>query len=343
MSNKASGKKIAIVGATGNVGTEMLHILSESDLAVNEVWAVASRRSLGREVSYGDKELKCQDIEQFDFSKPDIVLMSAGGEVSKQWSPKIIKAGTKVVIDNSSAWRMDLDVPLIVPEVNANAVAGFAKKGIIANPNCSTIQMVVALAPLHEFAKIKRVVVSTYQSTSGAGKAAMDELWLQTKGIYVNDTPTPEVFPKQIAFNVIPQIDVFMDGGDTKEEWKMKAETMKILDPSIKVTATCVRVPTFISHAEAVNVEFETEITAEKAREILREAPGVLLYDKPEEAGYITPVEAAGEYATYVSRIREDSTQANTLNMWVVADNLRKGAALNAVQIAEVMVNKGLV
>ncbi len=338
------GVKIAVVGATGNVGTEMLAILAESDLQVDEVWAVASRRSIGRVVSFGDRELKCHDIEQFDFSKPDIVLMSAGGDVSKQWSPKIVAAGTKVVIDNSSAWRMDPDVPLVVPEVNAETVSGFAKKGIIANPNCSTIQMVVALKPLHEAAKARRVVVSTYQSTSGGGKAAMDELWLQTKGIYVNDPPTPEVFPKQIAFNVIPQIDVFMEGGDTKEEWKMKAETMKILDPSIRVSATCVRVPTFIGHGEAVNVEFAEEMNADKAREILRESPGILVYDKPDETGgYITPVESAGEYATYVSRIRDDTTQDNTINMWIVADNLRKGAALNAVQIAEVMVNRGLV
>jgi len=336
--------KIAVVGATGNVGTEMLNILAESDLDVGEVYAVASRRSMGREVSYGDRNLKCLDIEQFDFSRVDIVLMSAGGDVSKQWSPKIIAAGAKVVIDNSSVWRMDPDVPLVVPEVNADAVEGFAKKGIIANPNCSTIQMVVALKPLHDAATIKRVVVSTYQSTSGAGKAAMDELWIQTKGIYVNDSPTPEIFPKQIAFNVIPQIDVFMDGGDTKEEWKMKAETMKILDAGVKVTATCVRVPTFIGHAESLNIEFENEMDADKAREILRESPGIMVYDKPgEEGGYMTPVEVSGEFATYVSRIRDDSTQDNTINLWCVGDNLRKGAALNAVQIAEVMVNKGLV
>ncbi|NNC36112.1 MAG: aspartate-semialdehyde dehydrogenase [Acidimicrobiales bacterium] len=337
------GLNIAVVGATGNVGTEMLEILSESDLDVSNVHAVASRRSLGRVVSYGDRELKCEDLEQFDFSNIDIVLMSAGGDVSKKWSPKIVAQGAKVVIDNSSAWRMDPDVPLVVPEVNADAAAGYTKKGIIANPNCSTIQMVVALKPLHDRAKIKRVVVSTYQSTSGGGKAPMDELWQQTKGIYVNDTPTPEHFPKQIAFNVIPQIDVFMEGGDTKEEWKMKAETMKIMDKSVKVTATCVRVPTFVGHAEALNVELSEELSADEARSILRESPGIMVYDKPEEVGgYITPVEAAGEFATYVSRIREDSTQDNTLNMWVVADNLRKGAALNAVQIAEIMVNKGL-
>lgn len=335
--------KIAIVGATGNVGTEMLNILAESDLDVGEVYAIASRRSLGRVVSYGDRDLKCHDIEQFDFASVDIALMSAGGKVAKQWAPKIAKAGA-IVIDNSSTWRMDEAVPLVVPEVNADAVEGVKNKGIIANPNCSTIQLVVALKPLHDAAGIKRVVVSTYQSTSGAGKAAMDELWIQTKGIYVNDPPTPENFPKQIAFNVIPQIDVFMDGGDTKEEWKMKAETKKILDPAIKLTATCVRVPTFIGHAESINVEFEREISADKARAILRESPGIMVYDKPEEeGGYMTPVEVSGEFATYVSRIREDSTQDNTLNLWVVADNLRKGAALNAVQIAEVLVNKGLV
>lgn len=334
---------IAVVGATGNVGSEILTILDESDLDVAKVYAVASRRSLGRIVSHGDRELKCHDIEQFDFSTVDIVLMSAGGKVSKEWSPKIAAAGA-IVIDNSSTWRMDPDVPLIVPEVNADAVSGYAKKNIIANPNCSTIQMVVALKPLHDRAKVKRVVVSTYQSVSGGGKAAMDELWLQTKGIYVNDDPTPDVFPKQIAFNVIPQIDVFMDGGDTKEEWKMKAETMKILDPSIKVTATCVRVPTFIGHAEALNIEFENEISADEARALLRESPGLMVWDKPEEpGGYMTPAESAGEFATYVSRIREDSTQDNTLNMWIVADNLRKGAALNAVQIAEILVNKGYV
>lgn len=337
------GLNIAVVGATGNVGTEMLTILEESDLDVAEVYAVASRRSIGRTVSYGDRELKCHDIETFDFSGVDIALMSAGGEASKKWSPIIAEKGA-IVIDNSSAWRMDPDVPLVVPEVNADAVVGCDKKGIIANPNCSTIQLVVALKPLHDRATIKRVVVSTYQSVSGGGKAAMDELWLQTKGIYVNDDPTPKVFPKQIAFNVIPQIDVFMDGGDTKEEWKMKAETMKILDPKIKVTATCVRVPTFIGHGEAVNVEFEDELSADEARAILRESPGIMVWDKPEdEGGYATPIESAGEFATYVSRIREDSTQDNTLNFWVVADNLRKGAALNTVQIAEVLVNKGLV
>ncbi len=335
------GYSFAIVGATGNVGTEMLTILAESDLEVDEVHAVASRRSIGREVSFGDQTLKCQDLENFDFSKVDIALMSAGGSVSKEWSPKIAAEGA-IVIDNSSAWRMDPDVPLIVPEVNADAVAGFTKKGIIANPNCSTIQMVVALKPLHDRAKIKRVVVSTYQSVSGGGKKNMDELWLQTKGIYSNDELKPHNFTKQIAFNVIPHIDVFMDGGDTKEEWKMKAETKKILDPKIKVTATCVRVPTFVGHAEAVNVEFEDEISADEARELLRVSPGLMVVDKQEDGGYVTPVECVGEFATFVSRIREDSTQDNTLNMWVVSDNLRKGAALNTVQIAECLVNRGL-
>ncbi len=335
------GISFAIVGATGNVGTEMLTILAESDLDVGTVYAVASRRSVGREVSFGDETIKCHDLETFDFSKVDIALMSAGGSVSKEWSPKIAAAGA-IVIDNSSAWRMDPDVPLVVPEVNADDVKDFHKKGIIANPNCSTIQMVVALKPLHDRAKIKRVVVSTYQSVSGGGKKNMDELWLQTKGIYSNDELKPHNFTKQIAFNVIPHIDVFMDGGDTKEEWKMKAETMKILDPKIKVTATCVRVPTFVGHAEAVNIEFENELSAEEARSILRESPGLMVVDKREDGGYITPVECVGEFATFVSRIREDSTQDNTLNMWVVSDNLRKGAALNTVQIAECLVNRGL-
>lgn len=334
------GHRFAIVGATGNVGTEMLTILAESNLVVDEVYAVASRRSVGREVSYGDRTLKCVDIESFDFSKVDICLMSAGGEVSKLWSPRIAKAGV-VVIDNSSAFRMDPDVPLVVPEVNADAVMGYKKKNIIANPNCSTIQMVVALKPLHDRAKIKRVVVSTYQSVSGGGKKNMDELWLQTKGIYSNSDLPPVNFTKQIAFNVIPHIDVFLDSGDTKEEWKMNAETKKILDPKIKVTATCVRVPTFVGHAESLNIEFEQELSADEARDILREAPGIMVVDKREDGGYVTPVECVGEFATYVSRIREDSTQDNTLNMWCVSDNLRKGAALNTVQIAEALVNRG--
>ena len=334
------GYRFAVVGATGNVGTEMLTILSEADVEVDEIYALASRKSVGRAVSFGDKDIKCEDLETFDFSKVDIALMSAGGDISKIFSPKIAAAGA-VVIDNSSAWRMDPDVPLIVPEVNADEVMNF-KKGIIANPNCSTIQMVVALKPLHERAKIKRVVVSTYQSVSGGGKKNMDELWLQTKGIYSNDEFQPINFTKQIAFNVIPHIDVFMDGGDTKEEWKMKAETKKILDPSIKVTATCVRVPTFVGHAESLNIEFENEISADEARALLRESPGLMVVDKQEDGGYVTPVECVGEYATFISRIREDSTQDNTLNMWCVSDNLRKGAALNTVQIAELLANKKL-
>ena len=335
----------AIVGATGNVGTEMLEILSESDIDVGDVYAVASRRSLGREVSFGDRTLKCQDLETFDFSKVDIALMSAGGSVSKEWSPKIAKRGA-VVIDNSSAWRMDPEVPLIVPEVNADALEekGALDKKIIANPNCSTIQMVVALKPLHDRAGVKRVVVSTYQSVSGAGKKAMDELWLQTKGIYSNDDFPAVNFPKQIAFNVIPQIDVFMDDGYTKEEWKMKVETKKILGSKIKVAATCVRVPTFVGHAEAINVELASELSAEDARSLLRESPGLMVIDNPasDEANFITPIECVGEFATFVSRIREDSTQDNTLDLWVVSDNLRKGAALNAVQIAELLVHRKL-
>jgi len=333
---------VAVVGATGNVGHEMLNILAEREFPVNEVYAIASRRSLGVEVSFGDKTLKCHDLEQFDFSKCDFALMSAGGDISKQWSPKIAAQGC-LVIDNSSAWRYDIDVPLIVPEVNADAVEGFARKNIIANPNCSTAQLVVALKPLHDRAKIKRVVVSTYQSVSGAGKDGVDELWNQTKGIFVTDEPTPETFTKQIAFNCIPHIDSFMEDGYTREEWKLLAETKKILDPKIKLTATCVRVPVFVGHSEAVNIEFENEITPDEAREVLREAPGILVVDKQEDGGYVTPVECVGEFVTYVSRIREDATVENGLAMWVVSDNLRKGAALNSVQIAETVINRKLV
>ena len=333
---------VAIVGATGNVGREMLSILSERQFPVKDVFPLASRRSVGVEVSFGDKALKCLDLEQFDFSKADFCLMSAGGTVSKEWSPKIGAKGC-VVIDNSSAWRYDQDVPLVVPEVNANAVAGFTKKNIIANPNCSTAQLVVALKPLHDHATIKRVVVATYQSVSGAGKDAMDELWSRTKAKYVpGQESDPKKFPKEIAFNCIPQIDTFMEDGYTREEWKMVAETKKILDPRIKVTATCVRVPVFVSHCEAVNIEFEKPISADEAREILREAPGCLVIDKREPGGYITPMEAAGEDATYISRIREDATVENGLSMWIVSDNLRKGAALNTVQIAELLVNRKL-
>jgi aspartate-semialdehyde dehydrogenase len=331
---------VAIVGATGNVGQEMLAILAERLFPVNEVFALASRQSIGREISFGDSTLKCIDLETFDFAKADIALFAAGGSVAKEWAPKAAAAGC-IVIDNSSCFRMDPDVPLIVPEVNADAVAGYAKKNIIANPNCSTAQLVVALKPLHDAAKIKRVVVSTYQSTSGAGKAAMDELFNQTKGIFVNDAPSAEKFTKQIAFNVIPHIDVFMEDGFTKEEWKMTAETKKILDPKIKLTASCVRVPTFVGHAEAVNIEFENELSDDEAREILREAPGLMVVDKREDGGYVTPVECVGEFATFVSRVRVDPTVENGLALWCVSDNLRKGAALNAVQIAELLLNRG--
>ncbi len=335
------GYKVAVIGATGNVGREMLNILAERQFPADEVFALASRRSMGVEVSYGDERLKCRDLENFDFDGVDFALMSAGSAVSKDWSPKIGAQGC-IVIDNSSCWRYDPDVPLVVPEVNADAVAGFRKKHIIANPNCSTAQLVVVLKPLHDAAKIARVVVATYQSVSGAGKDAMDELWNQTKGIFVTDVPEAKAFTKQIAFNVIPHIDVFMEDGSTKEEWKMMAETKKILDPKIKLTATCVRVPVFVGHAEAVNIEFEDEMTAEDARDILREAPGVLVVDKPEPGGYVTPVECVGDFATYVSRIREDQTVDSGLSLWIVSDNLRKGAALNTVQIAELIINRNL-
>ncbi len=336
------GYKVAVVGATGNVGREMLNILEERSFPANEVVALASRRSMGVEVSYGDKTLKVKALENYDFSDVDICLMSAGGEVSKEWSPKIAAQGA-VVIDNSSAFRYDSDVPLIVPEVNADAVAGFTKRGIIANPNCSTAQLVVALKPLHDFAKIKRVVVSTYQSVSGAGKDGMDELFAQTKSVYTNSELVTKKFPKRIAFNVIPHIDTFMEDGYTREEWKMMAETKKILDPAILLTATCVRVPVFIGHSEAVNVEFENPISPDEARDILRKAPGCLVIDKREPGGYVTPYESAGEDATYISRIREDATVENGLAFWCVSDNLRKGAALNAIQIAECLINRKLI
>jgi aspartate-semialdehyde dehydrogenase len=336
------GYKVALVGATGNVGREILNILDERKFPADEVVALASRRSVGTEVSYGDKTLKVKALENHDFGDTDICLMSAGGAVSKEWSPKIAAAGA-VVIDNSSTWRMDPDVPLIVPEVNADAVASFAKKNIIANPNCSTAQLVVALKPLHDKAVIKRVVVATYQSVSGAGKDGMDELFAQTKAVYTASELVAKKFPKRIAFNVIPEIDVFMEDGYTKEEWKMMAETKKILDPKIRLTATCVRVPVFIGHSEAVSIEFENPITADEARRILRNAPGCLVIDKHEPGGYVTPYESAGEDATYISRIREDATVENGLSMWVVSDNLRKGAALNAIQIAECLINRKLI
>jgi aspartate-semialdehyde dehydrogenase len=336
------GFKVAVVGATGNVGREMLDILAERAFPADEVVAIASRRSQGTEVSYGDRTLKVKALDTYDFSDVDICLMSAGGEASKEWSPRIAAQGA-VVIDNSSAWRYDPDVPLVVPEVNAEAVRDFKKKGIIANPNCSTAQLVVALKPLHDRAKILRVVVSTYQSVSGAGKEGMDELDRQTKAIYSLQDLQQNKFPKRIAFNLIPHIDTFMEDGFTKEEWKMMVETKKILDPKIKLTATCVRVPVFIGHSESVNVEFENPITADEARDILRAAPGVVVIDKREPGGYATPHEAAGEDATYISRIREDYTVENGLAFWCVSDNLRKGAALNAIQIAESLVNRSLI
>ena len=336
------GYKVAIAGATGNVGREMLNVLDERGFPADEVVALASRRSQGTEVSYGDATLKVKALDTYDFSDTDICLMSAGGSVSKEWSPRIAEEGC-VVIDNSSAWRYDADVPLIVPEVNADAISDFTRRNIIANPNCSTAQLVVALKPLHDRAHIRRVVVSTYQSVSGAGKEAMDELFTQTRAVFVSDPIEAKKFTKRIAFNVIPHIDVFLDDGYTKEEWKMVAETKKILDPKIKLTATCVRVPVFIGHAEAVSIEFDNPISADEARDILREAPGCLVIDKREPGGYVTPVESAGEDATYISRIREDPTVDNGLVLWVVADNLRKGAALNAVQIAEVLVNRNLI
>ena len=336
------GYRVAVVGATGNVGREMMTILEELNFPVDEIHAIASRKSKGTEVSFGDRTLKCQDLEQFDFSTVDIVLMSAGGAVSKEWSEKIGKAGP-IVIDNSSAFRKDPDVPLIVPEVNPDAVKDAKKKNIIANPNCSTAQLVVALKPLHDAAKIKRVVVSTYQSVSGAGKEGMDELWNQTKAIYGLGDATPKKFPKQIAFNVIPFIGSFRDDGFTDEEAKMWDETHKMLDPSIKLTVTCVRVPVFVGHSEAVNIEFESALDEDEARDILREADGVIVVDKREDGGYITPKESQGEFPVYISRIRNDPTQPNTINLWCVSDNLRKGAALNAVQIGELLGNRCLI
>ena len=331
------GYKVVVAGATGNVGREMLNILAEREFPVDEIVALASRKSLGTEVSFGDKTLKTKDLDTFDFTGWDIALFAVGSEATKIYAPKAAASGC-VVIDNSSLYRYDPQIPLVVPEVNAEAVDMYKNKMIIANPNCSTAQMVVALKPLHDRAKIKRVVVSTYQSVSGAGKEGIDELWDQTKGMYVpGQEVAPKKFTKQIAFNVIPHIDVFLDDGSTKEEWKMVAETKKILDKNIKVTATCVRVPVFVGHSESINIEFEEPLDWQEAQDILREAPGVMLIDKREPGGYITPVECVGDYATYISRVREDSTIENGLNLWCVSDNLRKGAALNAVQIAEVL------
>jgi len=331
------GYNIVVVGATGNVGHEMLNILAERAFPIDKIAALASRKSLGTEVSFGEKTLKTQDLDTFDFTGWDMALFAVGSEATKKYAPLAAKAGC-VVIDNSSLYRYDAEIPLIVPEVNPQDVHMYKNKMIIANPNCSTAQMVVALKPLHDRAKIKRVVVSTYQAVSGAGKDAMDELWDQTKSMYnPTDNKPKQVFTKQIAFNVIPHIDVFMDDGSTKEEWKMMVETKKILDPKIKVTATCVRVPVFIGHAEAINIQFSKEVSAKEARDILREAPGVSVIDHRANEGYVTPEESAGEDAVYVSRIREDATIDNGLNIWVVSDNLRKGAALNTVQIAELL------
>ncbi|HEX8192907.1 MAG TPA: aspartate-semialdehyde dehydrogenase [Allosphingosinicella sp.] len=337
------GYRVVVVGATGNVGREMLNILAEREFPLDEIAAVASARSTGDVIDFGDsgRELKVRNIEHFDFAGYDMALFAAGSEASRTYAPRAAAAGC-TVIDNSSLYRMDPDVPLIVPEVNPEAIDGYRRKNIIANPNCSTAQMVVALKPLHDYAKIRRVVVSTYQSVSGAGKAGMDELFEQSRNIFVGDNSDATKFTKQIAFNVIPHIDDFLDDGSTKEEWKMVVETKKILDPKIKVTATCVRVPVFVGHSESINIEFENDISAAKAQSILRESPGIMLVDKREDGGYVTPVECVGEYATYVSRVREDSTVENGLSLWCVSDNLRKGAALNAVQIAELLGRKHL-
>ncbi len=331
------GYRIVVVGATGNVGREMLNILAERQFPVDEIAVLASRRSLGTEVTFGDKTLTTEDLDTFDFAGWDMALFAVGSEATKKYAPIAAKANC-VVIDNSSLYRYDPEVPLIVPECNAQDIHGYSKKNIIANPNCSTAQMVVALKPLHDRAKIKRVVVSTYQSVSGSGKEAMEELWEQTKAVYnpTQDVPA-KVYTKEIAFNVIPHIDVFMEDGSTKEEWKMIVETKKIIDPSIKVSATCVRVPVFVGHSESVNIEFEEFLDEDEARDILREAPGVMVIDKREDGGYVTPKECVGDYATFISRIRQDGTVENGLNLWCVSDNLRKGAALNAVQIAETL------
>ena len=336
--------RVAVIGATGNVGREMLNILDERKFPVSEVIALASSRSTGQEISFGDRRLKCRNLADFDFSGVDFALMSAGSTVSKEYATRIGETGC-IVIDNSSYWRYHSDVPLVVPEVNAHVLDAYMaqpkRRNIIANPNCSTAQMVVALKPLHDLATIRRVVVSTYQSVSGAGKEGIDELYDQTKGMFVTDKPTARKFPKQIAFNVIPHIDVFMEDGYTKEEWKLLAETKKILDPKIRVTATAVRVPVFVGHSESINLEFENPISPDEARDALREAPGIMVIDKREPGGYITPVECVGDYNTFVSRIREDVTVENGLALWVVSDNLRKGAALNAIQIAETLIERG--
>lgn len=331
------GYKVAVLGASGNVGREMLATLLERNFPFSDVVALASARSAGTDVSFGDKDLKIQDVAKYDFKGTDIVLSSAGSEISAEYAPKAAAAGA-IVIDNTAHFRMDPDVPLIVPEVNPEAITDYAKKNIIANPNCSTIQMVLALKPLHDAATIKRVVVSTYQSVSGAGKDAMDELFNQTRAIFMNGSPEAKILPKQIAFNAIPHIDVFMDDRRTKEEWKMEVETRKILDKNIKVCANCVRIPSFIGHAEMVNVELENELSVADAMELLQKAKGVQVIDLESEMEYVTPVEIQGEDAVFISRLREDTSVENGLNFWCVADNLRKGAALNAIQIAEILV-----
>ena len=336
------GYRVAVVGATGNVGREMLNILEEVEFPVDAIHAIASRKSIGVEVSFGDRILKCKDVEQFDFSTVDLVLMSVSGTFSKEWAPKIGAAGP-IVIDNSSAWRMDPDVPLVVPEVNPDDVEWADRKNIIANPNCSTAQLVVALKPLHDRARIKRVVVSTYQSVSGAGKEGMDELWDQTKGIFVLGPSEPKKFPKQIAFNVIPFIGAFNDDGYTDEEEKMWRETHKMMDPEIALTVTCVRVPVRVGHSESVNIEFHEPLDEDEARDLLRNSPGLIVIDQRHDKGYMTPKEVQGEFPVFVSRIRRDPTVEHGLNLWVVADNLRKGAALNAVQIAQLLAERGLI
>ena len=335
------GYRVAVVGATGAVGREVLNILAERNFPVDKMYALASSRSMGIKVGFGDDDVACENLATFDFSQVDIVLSSPGGEVSKEYSPKAAAAGA-IVIDNTSVWRMDDDVPLVVPEVNPEALKDI-KKGIVANPNCSTIQMLVALKPLHDAVKIDRVVVSTYQATSGGGKDAMDELFTQTRGIFVNDAVTPEIFSKQIAFNCIPHIDTFMDDGYTKEEWKMRVETKKILDESIEVSATAVRVPVFVGHAESITVEFSDEMNADRARDLLNEAEGVIVVDHRADGGYVTQIECSGEDAVYVSRLRDDVSKKNSISFWCIADNVRKGAALNAVQIAEKMIEMKLI
>jgi aspartate-semialdehyde dehydrogenase len=336
------GYRVAVVGATGAVGREIIKTLFERRFPVDHIVALASARSVGQQISFGEKQiLAVQNVDTFDFAGYDLGLFSPGAAVSAIHAPRAAAAGC-IVIDNTSQFRMDHDVPLVVPEVNPQALARYTKRRIIANPNCSTIQMVLALKPLHDRYRCRRVVVSTYQSVSGAGKEGMDELFNNTKAIFVNDPVTPQIFPKNIAFNCIPHIDAFMDDGATKEEWKMAVETRKILDPDIQVFATCVRVPVFIGHSEAITAEFENPVNVGEARDLLRNAPGIVVVDGRDDGGYITPADCVGEDATYISRLRRDHTVPNGLGFWCVSDNLRKGAALNAVQIAEALLAQGL-